>query len=529
MTTTPLRDDLLSADFCAALEASPTAMLVVDDGGSVLFASRRAQHMFCSELVGVGVDQLVPPDVAGRHASLRASYLAEAPEERQMGAGRDLLARRADGTHFPVEVGLNPFERGGLKLTVCSVVDITQRVALEQDQKHAHSAAMEAQRLEALGRLAGGIAHDFNNLLVGILGNAKLANSHPALAKDCHDDIVTAAEHAADLARQMLAYSGRGQFCLEQVTLANIVDETRPLLSSLLRRRAELRVQHTAPIQPHVDADVSQMKQVLVNLVGNAGDAIGEHGGTIRVTTGRVTVDAAQLATFLPDGLLPGEYAQLEVADSGAGIPADLLPRVFEPFVSSKVAGHGLGLPAVLGIVRGHGGGIAVYSEPGTGTTFKVLLPVVETVDQPAASVPSASAATRSHVCLVIEDDRLVRRFAHRVLSAAGFRVLEAEDGLDGVELLRSSVDDVHLVILDVFMPRMAGPEAFREIRKLAPDVPVILTSGFPREDTIVSFAGHQVAGYLPKPYTADTMLALIEEVLPIHATSAGGQSSSSV
>lgn len=499
---------ILSGEFCAALEASPTAMLVVARDGLILFASRRAQSLFGGELAGTSIDELVPPDVASRHADLRGSYLAD-PEERRMGAGRDLLGRRLDGTLFPVEVGLNPFDKRDVRLTVCSIVDITERVALERDQKRAHSAAMEAQRLESLGHLAGGVAHDFNNLLVSILGNAKLALGSPALVNECLEDVIIASEHAADLARQMLAYSGRGQFRLQRLTLASLVDESRPLLRSLLRRRATLRIQHIDSFRPIIHGDEAQLKQVLVNLVGNAADAIGDGGGTIRVTTAQVEVDDDNLGYFQPGGLPKGTYAQLEIVDTGSGIAPDILSRIFEPFVTSKGAGHGLGLPAVLGIVRGHNGGVAVYSEPGNGTTFKLVFPMLEAQELPVP-VP-VTPRLRSQVCLVIDDDRLVRRFARRVLSAAGFRVLEAEDGLDGVELLKSSVDEIHVVLLDIYMPRMAGPEAFREIRKIAPDMPVILTSGFPKEETMVSFAGHRVSGYLPKPYTADQLLDLLD------------------
>ncbi len=503
----------LSEDFTSALEASPTGMLVVASCGTIQFANAHAQAMFRQpDLAGIGVDVLVPTEVASHHAGLRRNYLTHAPARRTMGAGRDLMARRADGSLFPVEIGLNPFEHRGQKLTICSVIDITARRALEHERQQSHAAVLEAQRLDSLGLLAGGVAHDFNNLLVSVLGNAKLAADSPQLAPDCLHDIVLAAQQAADLSRQMLAYSGKGKFRVERLELSQLVVDAKPLLQSLLRRRGDLRL-HCVTDLPAIEGDAAQLKQVLMNLVGNAGDALPQNGGTVHVTTGIVDADSGYLRQFTPKTLQPGPYVTLEVSDTGSGIAADLLPRLFEPFVTTKPAGHGLGLAATLGIVRGHGGAIHVYTDEGRGTTFKVLFPPKAAVALPNAP-PSNAVDKARPVVMLVEDDALVRRFASRCLEHAGFRVLQAEDGHDAVEIYATCQDRVRAIILDVTMPRMSGPEAFRELRRIREDVPVIVTSGFAREETMASFAGRKVIDCLPKPYTSDQLIELVKRAV---------------
>jgi len=503
----------LPAEFLAALRAAPTSMLVVAVDGTILFANDHAESMFGQRpLAGRLVGSLVPREFQHQHSALRASYL-RTPVRRAMGAGRELMAVRADGSLFPVEIGLNPFKHDGQQLTICSVIDISARKTLEDERQRAQAAAMRSQRLDSLGILAGGVAHDFNNLLVSVLGNTRLALDNPKLADECLRDVLTAAQQAADLARQMLAFSGRGTFKVERMDLTELVEDSRPLLMAMLRRRGELRL-HTANGLPPVEADPAQLRQVLMNLVGNAGDAVAVNGGAVHIATGWVEADTDYLSRFLPRNLSPGPFVVLEVSDSGIGIPQELLPRLFEPFVSSKASGRGLGLAACLGIVRGHGGAIHVYSDEGRGTAFKVLLPAVEQKrgEEQATELDAGQAPITA---LVVDDDPLVRRFACRCLDGAGYRVLEAMDGREAVEIFAGHHEGIDVVLLDVTMPKLNGPAAFMEMRRIDASVPVVVTSGFAQDEAMTAFSGRPAVQFLTKPYTNAQLIRALRCFVP--------------
>jgi len=501
--------------FQLALEAAPSAMIVVDRSGSIRTANRVAEELlgYAAEgLAGVSVESLVPAASRAAHADFRRGFLAD-PTTRAMGSGVELAAVRADGTEIPVEIGLNPFVRDGESLTLCSMVDIRARQQAEAQRQQTQRAALEAQRLESLGMLAGGVAHDFNNLLVAVLGNARLAQgTEPnGLVGECLDDIAMAAEQAAELARQLLIYSGRSHRETEPLDVSALVDDCAGLLRSLIRHRATLRI-HTQAGLPEVQGDASQLRQVLLNLVGNAADAL-ELGrsGSIYVSTGQLDADASYLAAALPPDLPPGPYVSIEVSDTGAGIEAGMLRRVFEPFVTTKSDGHGLGLAATLGIVRAHGGGIIAYSEPGRGTTMKVVLP---TNEDAAAMEEAHQPASSSRRVLVVDDSAMVRRFVRRCLIQRGMEVLEASDGQEALDRYAAQMDAIDLVILDLSMPEIAGEETYRALRRVDPEVRVLLTSGFTEIESVLPFQGKGLAGFLQKPFTQKALRRTIDEVL---------------
>ena len=402
--------------------------------------------------------------------------------------------------------------------------DVSQRRRLDKERVSLEKKARQAQKLESLGVLAGGIAHDFNNLLVGVLGNASLLRDQLAEEperRELIERIEEAAERAADLTRQMLAYSGRGRFVIEPIHLGSVAEEMRRLVSAAVSKRARI-VLDLAQDLPAVEGDATQIRQVVMNLLTNAADALEDQDGVITLRTGVVVADRATLAAGAVDDDLPtGRYVFLEVTDTGAGMSEVVRRRMFEPFFTTKATGRGLGLAATLGIVRGHRGTIRVTSEPGCGTTTTILLPAS---DRPFVPPPASSAgavrgpaphALRSLV-LVADDEPAVLEFVRDVLRSAGADVLTARDGVECVEQFAAHADEIALVILDLTMPRMSGEEAMRALRHLRPDVRVLLSSGYNEHEANARFAAEGVAGFLQKPYRARHLLSQVRSLLPV-------------
>jgi signal transduction histidine kinase/CheY-like chemotaxis protein len=385
------------------------------------------------------------------------------------------------------------------------VQDVTERLKAEEERRRLEAQMLHAQKLESLGVLAGGIAHDFNNLLVGVLGNAGLAllelqQGHPA--RQTVEQIEAVAMRAAELTHQLLAYSGRGKFVIEPVSLSRLVHEMRHLLEVSVSKAAVVQYE-LPPELPVTDADATQMRQIVMNLMINASDALDGIQGTITVRTGTIDADSDYLAaTYLNENLRPGRFVFLEVTDTGKGMDPATSARIFDPFFSTKQTGRGLGLAAVLGIVRGHHGTIRVYSEPASGTTFRVLLP-------PSGGAAAADTPPRGNhptrlgagTVLVVDDDETVRRVARSMLERHGFTVVTANDGVEGVEAFEREPDRFSLVLLDLTMPRMNGDEAFRAIKSVRGSVPVILSSGYTELDTVGKFSSAGLAGFVQKPF----------------------------
>ena len=384
----------------------------------------------------------------------------------------------------------------------------------EQDREKIQAKMLQAQKLESLGVLAGGIAHDFNNLLTVISGNAGLALTrlgpgHPALP--LLDDVVKAAQRAADLTRQMLAYSGRGRFQIRPIELADHVREIARLLQSSIPRLVELRLELDEHL-PTVQGDAAQLHQVLMNLVINGAEAIGPGAGTLVVKLAAEQLGEAGAGELIgQERLPPGRYLRLSVTDSGAGMDAATRARIFDPFFTTKATGRGLGLAAVLGIVRGHHGALRIATAPGKGASFEVLLPAA---GARAAAAGGESAPARGQgTILVIDDERFVRTATCRILASLGYDVLEAEDGQSGLDLFRSRGGAIDAVVLDLTMPRMSGEETLRELRRADPNVRVVVFSGYAQQD-VAERLGPLAAGILPKPFTAQQLGAAVREAI---------------
>ncbi len=405
--------------------------------------------------------------------------------------------------------------RGGMVI----VLDVTERKAAENKRIEFERQLLDTQKLEGLGVLAGGIAHDFNNLLTGILGNTSIArmdlSPHQAGIDTTLDHVEQAARRAADLCKQLLAYAGKGRFVIKPVNLTSLVEETAPLLEVSISKKVVLQL-HLAPDLPCFQADDTQVRQVLMNLVINGAEAIADRSGTVTVQTGEIHADKEYLERMaLTDPLAPGHYVTLEVSDTGSGMSPETVAKIFDPFFTTKFTGRGLGLAAVRGIVRGHKGGIRVYTEPGRGTTFKLLFPANKA--EPSVISDQAHSNhpwTGTGRILVVDDEPTIRTVAEAVLTRAGFSVTLACDGMEAVELFRKTPGDFKAVLLDLTMPRMDGTETLRALHALKPGLPVILTSGFNEQNTIQSLVGRGLAGFLPKPFSSDMLLKKIRAAL---------------
>ncbi|HWD97888.1 MAG TPA: PAS domain S-box protein [Bryobacteraceae bacterium] len=383
------------------------------------------------------------------------------------------------------------------------------------DLHAAEDAVRQAARFESIARLAGGVAHDFNNLLAGIMGGASFISEVLPEDHSAHsmlDLIVRSSERAAQLTRQLLAYAGQGAFTMRRIDLSRAVQEACSLVRGSLSSRVEFEVQ-TGWDLPPIEADPNQIREVVLNLVVNASEAIGETVGSVRVRTGIERLDRAAIsARFSGTDAAPGAYVYLEVRDSGPGMTPDVVNRIFEPFFTTRFMGRGLGLSAVQGIVRGHRGAIDLETSPGSGARFRVYFPAAaaEAARPPAPRI----VEERGRSVLVIDDEEAVRNIVRAVLSRAGYSVLTAADGLAGLELFRSRQALISLVILDVSMPKMSGAEVLAEIRNAGSRVKILITSGYPESEAMAHISQEDIAGFLQKPFTVRQVAALISRVL---------------
>jgi PAS domain S-box-containing protein len=437
----------------------------------------------------------------------------------------EITHARRDGARVDVEMHASAFEVGGHRYLLAFDRDVTSRKTAEAERKLMEVKLQETQKLESLGLLAGGIAHDFNNLLTGILGNANLArgeDTHPEI-EPYLDQIERSAERAADLCGQMLAYAGKARFEVQQVDLSTAVDDTTVLIRSSVGKHVTLDLALARDL-PSVEGDLTQVRQIIMNLVLNASEAIEDRPGRIRITTGTMAADRNYLAaTHLAPDLPPGRYVFLEVSDTGRGMSRETQARIFDPFFSTKFTGRGLGLAAVLGIVRSHRGALRVESEEGRGSTFRLLLPASPVSARADAATRTPAQAWRgSGVALVIDDEPAVRHVAQRMLATFGLEVVTAASGQEGLAKLRERPNVFAVVLLDLTMPGMSGDETYQHLRTIRTDLPVVLMSGFSHQEAAARFDGHVLAGFLQKPFRLERLREIVRDAV---AHPAGGAS----
>jgi two-component system, cell cycle sensor histidine kinase and response regulator CckA len=485
-------------------------IIEVNAQGTVTFANQRM-----AEMLGMSMSELLGSSY-GSHICQDQLQAAELSLKQLLDGERDCVHlerhyQRKDGSEFWGYLSgrvLGSPERKNPVL-VGTVSDMTELKSAEEKRHKSEQQMLHVQKLESLGVLAGGIAHDFNNILLAIMGNASLALHRlpdDSPAQQHLRQIEQAAEKAADLARQMLAYSGKGRFVLEALDLNRLIREMTSMLEVTITKKVELRF-HLAEELPAIIADATQIRQIVMNLAINASEAIGEASGIISFATGWRTCDREYLAeTWLNDELPAGRYVFLEVSDTGCGMEPSTVERIFEPFFTTKFTGRGLGMAAILGIVRGHKGAIKVYTEPGNGSSFKVYFPASERAAD-EASPHSADLLWRGKgTVLLVDDEETVRAVGTEMLGELGFQVLTAADGVEALQLYRARGREIAIVLMDLNMPHLNGEETFHELRRIDPQVRVLLSSGFSEQEVTRKFLGQGLAGFVQKPYTLDIL-----------------------
>ena len=395
--------------------------------------------------------------------------------------------------------------------------DVTERRRMEEEKQSLDQQMQHAQRLESLGVLSGGIAHDFNNILAIIIGHCALAKMGPQRAEESIREIESAAERAAELCRQMLAYAGKSQFVRTTVNFRDLVDDMIRMLRPTISQKVELSIDLSAEI-PLISGDASQLRQIAMNLFINASEAIGPGQGRIRVSLAQVEfVEGEPSKDYLGRIIPPGSYACLEVSDNGCGMDEESMRRIFEPFYTTKFTGRGLGMSAVLGIITSHLGALQLSSELGRGTSFKVYLPV-RGGDGAHDGAPVTSVASTpwsgSGTVLLVEDECQVRMVARILLEDFGFSVLEAGDGQEALELYQRNPSDIRLVLTDMGMPVMDGYDLCLELRKLDPELPIIISSGFGDTDVASRINRSDIAGMISKPYNTEQFREVLKGAL---------------
>lgn len=421
------------------------------------------------------------------------------------------------GKRIEVDIMTSVIEFAGKRAILAAVRDISEHKKAERDRRELERQVQHAQKLESLGILAGGIAHDFNNLLMGVLGSADLAlqelgGKSPGYKQV--SQIRATAKRARELCLQLLAYSGKGRFIIEPIEINEIVKEMGDLLEISISKKAELQY-HLSGDVPTVDADATQIRQVLMNLLTNASDALHDLAGTITIATAVHDCDRKFFeGMYGAEDLPAGQYASLSVTDSGQGMDEGTKCNIFDPFYTTKVSGRGLGLAAVLGIVRGHSGALRVDSELEKGSAFTVFLPVSEKLPCTSSQNDVVAKFGGEGKILLVDDEELVREVAQKMLEKMGFEVLVVEDGEEAIEAFKKQHQEISCVLLDMSMPRLSGRETFLELRNLDPHVRVILSSGYTEQEISAEFAGDNLTGFLQKPYVMQQLSEKLQDAL---------------
>jgi len=496
--------------FRVMVETAPTGIVIADERGRIAEVNAQALQMFGydrGELIGEAIETLLPERLRSSHQGHRSGYMKE-PHVRPMGVGMELPARRKDGTEFPAEISLGPLVTKEGVLVSSTIVDITGRKKMEGQLR-------QSQRMEAIGKLAGGVAHDFNNLLAVILGSAdvvldKLPADHPSRRK--LELIRQAGSSAADLTRQLLAYSRQQMLQPRVLDLKEIVGRTQVLLSRLIGEN----IQFTISLEPslgQVKADPGQIEQVLLNLAVNARDAMPQ-GGRLRIEARNVELDDSYKDGHQP--VVPGRYVMLAIEDTGSGMDRDTQSRVFDPFFTTKELGKGtgLGLATVYGIVKQSAGYIWVYSELSKGTIFKVYLPRVDETRPVEQKEPDQLISRGCETILLVEDSDSLRELAQEYLESDGYTVLAANSGKEALQQARDFHGTIHLLLTDVVMPEMSGPELASRMASLRPAIKVIFTSGYTDDTVARQGALDPGVTFIQKPYRPKALARKIREVL---------------
>lgn len=515
--------------FQLALEASPNGILLMNSHGNIVLVNSRIEEIFGysrNELINQPVEMLIPQKHRHIHPNYIQNFLQQ-PKSRAMGSGRDLYGLCKDAKEIPLEIGLNPLEIAGVTHVLASVVDISERKHAEAEKASLNDQIQHAKRLESLGVMAGGTAHDFNNILQTISGNADLAKIKISKGQDISrylDNIIQACQRAVDLTRQMLAYAGEGKMVCTRENINDIIEDISSLMNSSIPKKIHIE-KYLADQLPEVEVDASQIRQIILNLITNAAEAIGNKTGVIQISTGICEETAQSLSCYRTFNYLkPGHYLYIEVKDTGQGMSNEVSEHIFDPFFTTKFTGRGLGMAAVLGIIRSHFGSISLHSQQDDGTCIRIILPVneiTELIDPVVTENKSTDIHNQlsSYRALIIDDEVEIRTSLARLLEMEQADVKQAQSGTDALHLMDRHADTFDLVFLDMNMPDMSGAEVYTELLRRKTSAMIILMSGYNEREvntSIRALTGKPEGEiiFLPKPFTYERLIETIYQAL---------------
>lgn len=497
-------------------------IFTLDTKGEFLFVTPSVKELFrftCHKETNNFLQLIYEEDQAAAEALLQKILRGEIPVARL--EYRVRCANKADIWHATTLTREIDQEGHVVLIGVCK--DVTQQKAAEEEKQKLEEQVRNAAKLESLGVLAGGIAHDFNNMLTAIMGNCGLARMQvPQTSKAGRhlSNIEKASLKASELCQQLLAYSGKGKFIVQPININQVIRDMMNLLKVSISPKIDISFDMDEQL-PAIKADVAQIQQVIMNVITNASEAIGDQPGEIHITTRPIHCDRAYLDNYyMGSSLQEGHFVLMQVRDTGSGMDKETLEKIFDPFFTTKFTGRGLGLAAVLGILRAHDASVKIDSEPGKGTTFSFIFPQ-HTTEQPVKERPHAPATATEDMkwddnttILLVDDDEAIREISRQTLEQAGLKVITADDGQKAVEIYSTRPNEIKLVLMDMTMPRLNGREALELMRQIKRDVPVILSSGYSEQDATQKIKENNQIGFLQKPYKPEDLLKSIQPFL---------------
>ena len=495
-------------------------ILTVDPKGVIRYTNRPFPEATVQEMLGSKVTDWV-------RGSMRAGFQGLLDATLAHRRGGSLEVQSAREPHWWMDCRVQPVFRDDQPVElILGILDIDKRKRAEAERERLLTEMQRMKNLESLGVLAGGIAHDFNNLLTGVIGNASLASMKLPENSEIQDflkAIEQASEQAAELCQQMLAFAGKGQYVAASVDLSSLVRGLVKILRSQLPNQAEIELD-LAEGMPEIRCDPTQLRRIVINLITNAADALDDGLGTIRLVSGQQNFARNDLEEgHWSERIEPGPYLFLEISDTGKGMDEETLGKIYEPFFSTKFMGRGLGLAAASGVMRSYSGSIQIVSTLGQGTTCRLLFPAREEEKPGIVEIDMSQAAETPGMILLADDEEVVAQVARQTLENAGYSVLLAQDGREAFDLFEQNKQDVAIAVLDMTMPEITGAELLRRFRRLRPELPVLLSSGFAEADLSSHLGDYRWTGFIKKPYRPQELLKAVYRALNEPAAPAAG------